>query len=188
MGLWILQQCQATWKTEGTPYTYDDLVRIAAQAPPLKTIIDVDDARFLPPGDHPQRIQAWCREHGEPIPATHGEIVRCVLESLALKYRAVLETLQRISGQSVDVLHIVGGGSRNALLNQFTADATGLPVVAGPVEATVLGNAAVQLIALGSLASIAQARQIVAGMNASGRIEPRQTSQWHDAYQRMQQT
>ena len=188
MGLWILQQCQATWKTEGTSYTYDDLVRIAAQAPPLKTIIDVDDARFLPPGDHPQRIQDWCREHGEPIPATHGEIVRCVLESLALKYRAVLETLQRISGQSVDVLHIVGGGSRNALLNQFTADATGLPVVAGPVEATVLGNAAVQLIALGSLASIAQARQIVAGMNASGRIEPRQTSQWNDAYQRMQQT
>ena len=186
MGLWILQQCQATWRAEGTDYSYNDLVQIARQAPPLKAIINVDDPCFLPPGDHPRLIREWCQAHGQPIPATHGEIVRCVLESLALKYRAVLATLRQVSGQQVDALHIVGGGARNALLNQFTADATGLPVVAGPIEATVLGNAAVQLIALGELDSIAQARQIIAGLDNRGTYAPQPTSQWDDAYQRMQ--
>jgi len=185
MGLWVLQQCQATWRTEGSSYSYADLVQIARGAPSLKTIIDVDDGRFLAPGNHPQLIREWCQEHRQPVPVTHGEVVRCVLESLALKYRAVLEKLQRISGQTARTLHIVGGGAQNDLLNQFTADATGIPVVAGPVEATVLGNAAVQFIALGELASIAQARQIVAEMGIINTYEPQQTPQWNETYQRM---
>lgn len=185
MGLWILQQCRATWANEGHDYSYDALVQMASDAVPLQTIVDVDDGRFLTAGDHPQRIRDWCVEHNEPIPQSHGDIVRCVLESLALKYRYVLETLQQISGQTVDVIHIVGGGTQNTLLNQFSADATGIPVVTGPTEATVLGNAAVQFIALGELDSIQESRRIIANMGVTQFYQPRQTPQWNDAYLRL---
>ena len=116
---------------------------------------------------------------------THGEIVRCVLESLALKYRATFDALRQISGHSIETIHVVGGGGQNELLNQFTADAAGIPVVAGPVEATVLGNAAVQLIALGELSSIAEARQIIAGMGVTRTYHPAEKARWDEAYQRM---
>ncbi len=185
MGLWILQQCRATWANEGHDYSYDALVHLASNAAPLKTIVDVDDGRFLTAGDHPQRIRDWCAERGESIPQAQGDIVRCVLESLALKYRYVLETLQQISGQTIDVIHIVGGGTQNTLLNQFSADATGIPVVTGPTEATVFGNAAVQFIALGELSSIGEARQIIANMGVTQNYQPRQTPQWNDAYHRL---
>ncbi len=132
----------------------------------------VRQGRFLPPGDHPARIHEWCVERGITPPETPEGIVRCVLESLALKYRAILENLRYISGQPIGVIHIVGGGAQNQLLNQFTADATGIPVIAGPTEATVLGNAAVQLIALGELGSIADARQIIARMNVTQDYQP----------------
>jgi rhamnulokinase len=185
MGLWVLQQCRATWAAEGVEHSYEELVQLAADSPPLQSVVDVDDARFLTPGDHPARIRDWCAENEVTVPGTKGEIVRAVLESLALKYAGVVRTISQIADQPVKAIHIVGGGSQNRLLNQFTADATGIPVVAGPVEATVLGNAAVQLIALGELESIADARQLIAAMPDAQTYEPRQTDQWRDAYHEM---
>lgn len=184
MGLWIVQQCRATWAAQGHSYSYADLVQLAAAAPPLRALIDPNDGRFLPPGDHPSLVQTLCVECEQPVPATHGAIIRCVLESLALAYRDVLHTLDMLAGHTTEVIHVVGGGARNALLCQMTADATGLPVVAGPVEATVLGNALVQLIALGELRDVAEARQLVATMGDLQRYEPRDAAVWEDAYKR----
>lgn len=164
MGLWIVQQCRATWAAAGEEYSYAELTAMAAEAPPLVSPIDPNDGRFLPPGDHPARVQAWCRENGLPVPQTKGEIVRSVLEGLAQRYAQVLDDLTNLTGQPADQIHIVGGGSQNRMLNQMTANATGLPVVAGPVETTVLGNALVQLISLGEIADLGQARQLVGQM------------------------
>lgn len=187
MGLWIVQQCRAAWDAQGQTYTYADLVRLALAAPPLQSFIDPNDARFLPPGDHPHLIQTMCAERGQPVPQTPGEIVRCVLQSLALAYRDVLDTLRSLTHQPVDVIHIIGGGVQNTLLCQMTANATGLPVVAGPVEATVLGNALVQLIALHELSNIAEARALVASMGDLQRYEPQDTAHWESAYERYRQ-
>jgi rhamnulokinase len=184
MGLWILQQCRATWAVVGKEYEYGDLVQLAEQAPPLKSIFNPNDPIFLSPGDHPRHIQDFCQGTGQPVPNTIGAIVRTVLESLALTYREVLERVTAVARQKVSVIHIVGGGTQNEILNQMTADATGLPVVTGPVEATVLGNALVQLITLGEIADLHQARQIMAGMDETIRYEPRQTAVWDEAYGR----
>lgn len=182
MGLWILQQCRATWANEGHDYNYSALVDLANDAESLAYLVDVDDPRFLGPGDHPQHIRDWCAEHNLPVPQTQGEITRCVLESLALKYRAVVDSIAEISGHSVEVIHIVGGGTQNDLLNQFTADATGRTVITGPIEATVLGNAAVQFIANGDLQDIAHARQIIANMGVTQTYTPSDVDRWNDAY------
>jgi rhamnulokinase len=184
MGLWILQQCRATWSAAGQPLSYGELVALAREADPLVSIFNPNDPAFLPPGDHPQRIADLCVRLDQPIPATVGAITRSVLESLALAYRSTLEQLMVVSGRSVAVLHIVGGGGQNELLNQMTADATGLPVVAGPTEATVIGNALVQLISLGEIADLRQGRAIIAKMNELRRYEPRDTSIWDEAYGR----
>jgi len=172
MGLWIVQQCRATWAEQGESHTYAHLMQMAGETLPVQAVINPDDPRLLPPGNHPQIIQEICRATGQPVPHSKGEIIRCVLESLAQTYRAVLENLLHISGRSATVIHIVGGGTQNELLNQLTADASGLPVIAGPVEATVLGNALVQLIALGELKDIHEARQLVAAMGGIKRYEP----------------
>ncbi|MFO7681319.1 MAG: FGGY-family carbohydrate kinase [Chloroflexota bacterium] len=140
-----------------------------------------------PPGDHPQKVRDFCAETGQPAPADTGSVVRCVLESLALKYREVLDKLRGLTGQPLDVLHIGGGGTQNQLLNQLAANATGLPVVTGPIEATVIGNAAVQLIALGEIGDIAQARAMVAGMAELKRYEPQETAVWQEVYNRYQE-
>lgn len=182
MGLWILQQCRATWAAGGTTYSYPQLVAMAEEAEPLAALFDPNDDAFLSPGDHPQRIRDWCRLTGQPAPESSGAIVRAVLESLALAYRQVLEQVTAVAGRRVSTLHIAGGGSQNELLNQMTADATGLPVVAGPVEATVIGNAMVQLITLGEIADLDQARQIVAEMDELQTYEPEDTDAWDEAY------
>ncbi|MFW5772985.1 MAG: rhamnulokinase [Phototrophicaceae bacterium] len=184
-GLWLLQQCRAIWAAEGTEYSYAEMVQLAEDSPPLESLFDVDDARFLTPGDHPQRIRELCAETGVPVPQTHGAIVRAVLESLALRYRVVLDQLREVSGQAIDTIHIVGGGTKNTLLNQLTADATGIPVVTGPVEATVLGNAVIQLIALGELANVAEARQLIAGMGVTETYQPHPSDRWQDHLQRL---
>jgi len=184
MGLWIVQQCRATWREQGLDYSYGELVDLARQAQPLVSIINPNDASLLSPGDHPERIQSLCRKTKQPIPEQPGEIVRAVLESLALAYRDVFEKLEAISSQSIDTIHIIGGGSQNELLNQMTADATGKPVLTGPVEATVIGNALMQLIALGELSDLAEARQVVANMDGMKRYEPNQSSEWKQAFQR----
>lgn len=186
-GLWILQQCRATWAAAGQDFSYSELVALAAGAQPLLSFINPNDDLFLTPGDHPQRIRDVCRETGQPVPESTGAVVRCVLESLALAYREVLEKVTAVAGQSASVLHIVGGGTQNILLNQMAANATGLPVVTGPIEATVIGNALVQLISLGEIAGLSQARQIVAGLDELQRYNPKDTAVWDEAYGRYQE-
>lgn len=184
MGLWIVQQCRATWQAEGSPYAYDELAAMAAAAPAGGPLIDPDDPRFLAPGDHPERIRAFCRETGQPMPEGHAATARCVFESLALAYADTIARLQGLTGRRVAAIHVVGGGSRNALLGQMTADAAGVPVVAGPVEATVLGNALVQLIALGELGGLAEARALVACSGELRRYEPAGAAAWAEAHAR----
>jgi rhamnulokinase len=149
-GLWLLQESMRAWAAAGVPAELSDLLARAAQLPPLESVVDADDPAFLAPGDIPARICAACAQAGDPVPATPPEIVRCVLDSLALAYRRTIARAQELSGRHVDVIHMVGGGVRNELLCQLTADACGLPVIAGPVEAAALGNALVQARALGA--------------------------------------
>lgn len=183
MGLWIVQQCRATWQTEGHAYSYAELVQLAEAAPPFKAVINVNDPVFLPPGDHPARVREFCAATGQPVPETPGEIVRTVLEGLALAYRDVFEKLTTLANRSLDVIHILGGGSQNTLLNQMTADATSKPVLAGPVEATVLGNALVQFLALGEIGSLSEARHLVAQMEDIHHFMPNPSPAWDDAFQ-----
>ena len=180
MGLWLLQQCRSTWEQEGRAYSYPELVSLAESAEPLRSFVDPNDDRFLPPGDHPAHIRAFCQQSGQPRPDSDAAIARCVFESLALAYRDVLLELQTLTGRPIEVIHVVGGGSRNRLLNQLTADATGIPVLAGPSEATVIGNALVQLISLGELAHLDEGRQLVAEIGALQRFEPSAQSAWQD--------
>ena len=187
MGLWILQQCRATWEAEGQAFTYTELVDMATQSEPFTAIINPNDPVFLSPGDHPQRIREFCRQTDQRIPETRGRIVRCILESLALAYREVIDLVMSVSDRQASVLHIVGGGAQNHLLNQMTANATGLPVITGPIEATVIGNAIVQLITLGEISDLNQARQIVNNLTELKRYEPEgnvnsQSGNWEEAY------
>jgi len=184
IGLWILHQCRQTWAAQGKRYGYDQLVALAQKVPPQQAIIDPNDDRFLPPGNHPQKIKDYCTETGQAVPTNPGSIVRCVLDSLALKYRYVLDILREISQQPVDALHVGGGGAQNHLLNQLTANATGIPVVAGPIEATVIGNALVQLISHGEITDLQQARQIVADMDEVKRFEPEDAGFWKESNER----
>jgi rhamnulokinase len=186
MGLWILQQCRAQWAREGNSLHYDELVKMAATAPALQCLINPNDDRFLPPGNHPQHIRDYCRQTGQALPENIGAIVRCVVESLAMAYRQVMEQVAAVANRHIAVVHIVGGGSQNQLLNQMTANATGLPVMAGPIEATVIGNALVQLITLGEWSDIGQARQLVAGMSELKRYDPQDAPLWNEAYKRYQ--
>jgi rhamnulokinase len=158
-GLWLLQECRRAWAAEGERYDYEELVRMAEEAGPARVIIDPDD--FLQPGDMPARIVKWCREHSLDAPRTKGEFCRTILESLAHRYREVLEGLERLTGRTIRVIHIVGGGSKNRLLNQLVAEITGRKVIAGPVEATAAGNLLVQAIGAGEVADLEEARAIV---------------------------
>jgi rhamnulokinase len=191
MGLWLVQECRREWARAGEAYSYDDLTRMATEAPAFGPrqpgtvgLVSLSDSRFLPPGDMPARIQGFCRETGQAVPETRGEIVRCTLESLALEYRWVAERLQESVGRPLPTIHIFGGGSRNHLLNQFAADATGRMVIAGPVEATAIGNMLVQALALGHIASLAEGRALVRNSFTVETYEPRDTAAWDEAYER----
>lgn len=187
MGLWLLQESRRAWFAVGESYTYDELLARAAESAPFRSLIDPDDPVFLPAGDMPTRIREYCQRTNQPIPQSIGEIVRCILESLALKYRYVLDLLTGLADHPVTALHVVGGGSQNALLCQMTADATGIPVVAGPAEATALGNAVVQLIALGEVKSVAEGRALIAESSALVTYEPRSTEVWKAAFEKFKQ-
>ncbi len=184
MGLWLLQESRRQWTRAGKNYSYDDLTNLAAEAPALKSFVLVGDNRFLAPGDMVERIQMFCRETNQPVPQTDAEVVRCVLESLALEYRWGTEKLRELSGKSLPDIHIIGGGSRNCLLNQFTADATGCEVIAGPVEATAIGNILLQAIALRHLSSLTEGRALVLHSFDVASYEPRSSSVWDEAYNR----
>ncbi|NLW74182.1 MAG: rhamnulokinase [Clostridiales bacterium] len=182
MGLWIVQESRRQWQREGREFSFSELEKMASEARPFACFINPDDQVFAPPGDMPRRIAEYCSKTGQYVPQTPGEIVRCIYESLALKYRMTMEQLCRLTGIKPAALNIVGGGSQAALLNRMTADACGLPVIAGPVEATATGNIAVQLIAAGEVRDYAEAREIIAASFPTTYFEPGDTEAWNEAY------
>lgn len=181
VGLWLIQECRREWAEAGNDFTYAELTQMAAEAAPLRSLIRPDAPVFLKPGGMPAKIATYCRETGQPTPSSPGEYVRCAIESLALIYRHTLAELERASGVTPERLHIVGGGSQNELLNQSAADATGLHVLAGPVEATALGNVLIQAVALGHLRSLDHLRETVRDSFPVRSYEPCEKSAWEEA-------
>jgi rhamnulokinase len=185
MGLWLVQECRRAWSHPGEPLSYDEMTRLAAAAEPFVSVIDPDFEGFLHPGDMPSRIQKYCADTQQTVPQTKGQILRIALEGIALKYRLVLERLEELTGKPLAPIHIIGGGTKNRLLNQFAADATGRTVVTGPVEATAIGNILMQAIGLGHLGSLAEARTVVRTSFSPEMFEPQQTAGWDEAYARL---
>jgi rhamnulokinase len=186
-GLWLLQECRRQWQKLGYAVGYDVLSQLASQEKPFRSLINPDDPLFLPPGDMPNRIAHFCRKTGQPEPASPGETMRCILESLALVYRHTIFSMEESLGRSLPVIHIIGGGSQNSLLNQMTADATGKSVIAGPVEATAVGNIAVQLMTLGVFSSREEARSAIQRSFDLKHYEPQPEADWQAAYERWKQ-
>jgi rhamnulokinase len=196
MGLWLLQQAREAWQRGGRQYSYEELVALAHEAPPGGPLVHPDDAGFLAPPDMPQAIRDYCLKTGQlrrsggsvgtgsVSSVGAGAMTRCILESLALSYREALEQIGGLLGRKFSVVHVVGGGSRNELLCQFTADATGLPVLAGPVEATVAGNILVQALARGDLASPADVRAVVRRSSDLAEYMPEHSDAWDARYAR----
>ena len=182
-GLWLVQQCKRAFESTGKKLEYLHLVRLAKAAPRLRSLINPDDPKFMNPPDMPAAIRQFCHETGQPAPGSEGALVRCALESLALKYQTVLQCLEEVGGKRVEVIHIVGGGSRNELLNQFTADACQRPVLAGPVEATVLGNVLLQARACGEFDSLSDLRAVVRDSYdvRTFELEPTTAGAWQEA-------
>jgi rhamnulokinase len=184
MGLWLLQECRRRWAEEGVPLEYDELIRMASRANPFGAVVEPDHESFLLPGDMPKRIMEFCRATGQAPPESRDAMVRSILESLALKYRWVLDRLEEVLRMRAVVIHVVGGGSRNALLCQFTADATHRHVVAGPDEAATSGNVIVQAIARGHLRTLAEGREIIRASYPLKEYEPAEKEGWDELYDR----
>jgi rhamnulokinase len=185
-GLWLLQECMRHWRRRGEPYTWDVLLARAEKAEPFRSLIDPDAHEFMAPDDMLSAIQGFCRRTRQPVPETAGEFARCCMESLSLRYRSVLEAIEKLTRRSLKTLRIVGGGCVNRPLCQFTSDATGRLVVTGPVEASALGNIVVQAIATGQLSDIAQGREAIAASVQQSVFEPRPNDAWEEAYHRFQ--
>jgi rhamnulokinase len=183
MGLWLVQECRRTWNKQGENFSYNDLTQMALQVEGLKSIYNPDDPEFLKPGDMPSRIQEVCRRTGQPVPITHGDIIRSALDSIALKYRWTLEKIEEITGKKLSTIHIVGGGTQNQLLSQLTADCTGKTVITGPIEATAIGNLLVQAIALGEISNIDQARELVRQSFEVHTFTPQNSALWDNVFQ-----
>ena len=186
VGLWIVQECRRQWTKEGKKYDFAALEQLAAAAPPFVSLINADDPRFLSPDNMPKKIAEFCQETGQPVPANHAAYMRCIYESLALFYRVVLRRIERLTGKKIGQLHIVGGGSKDATLNQFAANALKIPVIAGPTECTATGNMLVQAIALGHIPSHAAAREIVRNSFEMKTFTPQNSAQWDAAAARFE--
>lgn len=184
MGLWLVQECKRSFERQGKVFDYDDLTLMAMRSDAFESIINPNDPVFLNPEDMAVTIRNWCREHGETVPETEGALIRCALESLAFKYHTVLSGIEKLTGVPTEVIHVVGGGSQNALLNQFTADVCGVPVVAGPIEATALGNVLVQARAAGDVSSLEEMRSIVRSSAELTTFQPQATVLWRQIYTR----
>ncbi len=184
MGLWLVQECRRSLARQGSDLEYDELVRLAGLTMPFASIVNPDDSSFLLPNDMPVALADYCRKSNQTIPDSPGAFVRCCLESLALRYRWTIEMLEQLTGRQIKTVHIVGGGSQNKLLNQLTADATGRLVLAGPVEATALGNLLTQAMGLGLVGSLYQLRDIVRRSFTPERFEPQHPSRWDEPYAR----
>ncbi|MBY0228988.1 MAG: rhamnulokinase [Gemmataceae bacterium] len=184
MGLWLVQECRRAWERAGQRMGYDELMRLASEAAAFGPVVDPDDASFILPASMPQALADYCRKSGQAVPQGVGPVVRCALESLALRYRWVLARLEELTGTRRDTIHIVGGGCQNELLCQLTADACGRVVVAGPVEATAIGNVLVQAVGLRHLGSLADGREVVRASFGVKRYEPRPDARWEERYGR----
>lgn len=184
MGLWILQECLREWRRDRPELNFVELVALAGKEKPFTSFIDPDDGLFFEPGPMAGRVREYCIKTGQPAPESIGAVVRCVLESLALKYRWAMGCIESLSGERPKVLHIVGGGSQNAMLNRFTAGALGMPVMCGPVEATAIGNLLVQAKALGDVSSFAEIREVIRNSFDVCEIVPQDKPLWDDAYGR----
>lgn len=186
VGLWLVQECRREWAAHGQEFDYVTLTQLASDSQPFVSFINPADARFVSPGDMPAKIAAFCTETGQPAPESPGAFVRCALESLAMFYRVTLRQLERVIEKKIERLNIVGGGSKNMLLNQFAANALQIPVTAGPAECTALGNILVQTIALGHLPSLTAARGVVRNSFEVAAVEPQAVAEWDRAFGRFE--
>ena len=183
IGLWLIQESRRQWKREGEEYSYADLEKLALAAEPFKCFIDPDAPEFVPHGNIPERVREFCRRTGQYVPETVGEVMRCIYESLAMKYRLTFEKLRECTKRDYPVIHVIGGGTKDGLLCQMTANSCDRTVKAGPIEATVMGNVAVQLMSDGSVENIGQARKIIAESSELKIFEPKDTGDWAKAYE-----
>ena len=183
IGLWLIQESRRQWKREGEEYSYADLEKLALAAEPFKCFIDPDAPEFVPHGNIPERVREFCRRTGQYVPQTVGEVMRCIYESLAMKYRLTFEKLRECTKRDYPVIHVIGGGTKDGLLCQMTANSCDRTVKAGPIEATVMGNVAVQLMSDGSVENIGQARKIIADSSELKIFEPKDTGDWAKAYE-----
>jgi rhamnulokinase len=184
MGLWLVQECRRAWQRAGQDYSYETLMRLAADAPPFAGLVNPDDDAFILPADMPRALAEFCRRTGQPVPDGPGPVVRCALESLALKYRWVMERLEDLLGRRLETIHIVGGGCQNTLLCQLTADACQRTVLAGPMEATAIGNVLTQLLGLGLIKTLDEGRLVVRRSFEVATYQPRDPEVWQEPYQR----
>lgn len=183
MGLWLLQECRRIWSSEND-YSWPEMVEMSLRAQPFKCLIDPDAREFLNPGDMPAAIAAFCLKSGQALPENHGEIIRTIFESLALKYRSTLDSIREVSPVEIEKIHIIGGGANNELLCQYTSNATNLPVYAGPAEATAIGNIMLQAKALGVVSSLEEIRRMVLNSFETKVFHPLNAESWDMQYQR----
>ncbi len=184
MGMWLIQETQRIWADQGITYTWPGMVELASNSQPFKFLINPDDPMFLNPRDMTLAVRDFCYQTAQGTPQNHGELIRCIYDSLALKYRYTLEQIKEISNQPIEVIHIIGGGANNHFLNQLTSDATGLKVVAGPTEATAIGNILIQAKSLGYVDSVKEIRRIIAGSFELVQFIPSDELDWDSAYKR----
>ena len=184
IGLWLIQESRRQWAREGVNYSYADLEKLALEAEPFKCFIDPDAPEFVPHGNLPERVREYCRKTNQPVPETVGEIMRCIYESLAMKYRETFDKIKECTGKSYNVLHVIGGGTKDTLLCQLTANSCGCEVKAGPIEATVLGNLAVQLISHGEIKDIKEAREIIASSENVVTYVPQDKDLWSENFEK----
>jgi rhamnulokinase len=180
-GMWLLQECARVWELAGRTYSSEDLVALARAAEPLRSFVEPNDPSFSEPGDMPARIAAYCARTGQPEPADDGAVVRCILESLALKHAESVDELAALTGREIEEIYVVGGGAKNEPLCRWTSSAAGRPVLAGPAEATLLGNLLVQLIAIGEIGSLGEGRELVRRSFAPEVYEPTGETAWTEA-------
>ncbi|MEC7445947.1 MAG: FGGY-family carbohydrate kinase, partial [Planctomycetota bacterium] len=181
-GLWLIQECRRVWAEAGQTYDWGELVKMADASSPLQSFIAPDAPRFLAPESMPRAICNYCQETGQAVPQSEGAVIRCALESLALRYREVLEWLEEIAGRRIETIHIVGGGTQNELLCQMAADACRRPVITGPVEATALGNMMLQAVSLGDCGSVAEAREVIRASFEVKTFTPVNADPWDEAF------
>ncbi len=184
MGLWLVQECRRQWDREGKKLTFAQLEQMCKDSKAFESFVDPDDESFISPGDMPQRVREFCKRTNQPVPVSEGEVIRCIMQSLAFKYRMTLETLEDITGNNLNVIHMVGGGIKDKVLCRFTANATCRKVVAGPVEATAIGNLMVQVMALEEVKNLQEIRQVVKNSFSPEIYEPEDVDQWSRAFEK----